>query len=245
MEKIGKKTGIILKTQDYKENASLLTILTDEGLITLILRGAKKSSSKNHLLNNVFSEISFNQTMDKTLNTLTEAIVLNSHYNIYQDIIKLNYIYVIIEKVLVLNTSITDYKTLYSFVKKVLNLMDDTNYPNILTSLFEWKLCFLLGIGPSINRCVVCNKKTELNYLCINLGGILCGECKDKHSLHYDNEISTMMKYLYLVNVDLVNDDFLSKYQSFYKEMDFIINQYYEFYLDFKSRSKQIISKIQ
>ena len=54
MEKIGKKTGIILKTQDYKENASLLTILTSTGLVTLILRGAKKTSSKNHLLNNIF-----------------------------------------------------------------------------------------------------------------------------------------------------------------------------------------------
>ena len=81
MEKIGKKTGIILKTQDYKENASLLTILTSTGLVTLILRGAKKTSSKNHLLNNIFNEISFNQTMDKSLNTLTEAVVINSHYN--------------------------------------------------------------------------------------------------------------------------------------------------------------------
>ena len=46
MEKIGKKTGIILKTQDYKENASLLTILTSTGLVTLILRGAKKHQVK-------------------------------------------------------------------------------------------------------------------------------------------------------------------------------------------------------
>jgi len=244
MEKIGKKTGIILKTQDYKENASLLTILTSTGLVTLILRGAKKTSSKNHLLNNIFSEISFNQTMDKTLNTLTEAVVINSHYNIYQDIIKLNYVYVIVEKILVLNSSITDFNTLYSFLSKVLNLMDKTKYPNVLTSLFELKLCYLLGIGPSINRCVVCNKKTELNYFSISLGGILCNECKNSYSLHYNNEISTIIKYLYLINIDLVNDDFLEKCFPFYEEIDLIINQYYENYLDFKSKSKLIISKL-
>lgn len=244
MEKIGKKTGIILKTQDYKENASLLTILTSTGLVTLILRGAKKTSSKNHLLNNIFNEISFNQTMDKSLNTLTEAVVINSHYNIYQDIIKLNYVYIIIEKILVLNSSITDFNTLYSFLSKILYLMDETKYPNVLTSLFELKLCYLLGIGPSINRCVVCNNKTELNYFSISLGGILCNECKNSHSLHYNNEISTIIKYLYLINIDLVNDDFLEKCVPFYGEIDLIINQYYENYLDFKSKSKLIISKL-
>ena len=75
--------------------------------------------------------------------------------------------------------------------------MDDTKYPNILTSLFELKLCYLLGIGPIINKCVVCNNKTEFNYFSINLGGILCNECKNSHPLHYNNEISTIIKYLY------------------------------------------------
>lgn len=244
MEKIGKKTGIILKTKDYKENASLITILTNEGILTLILRGAKKTTSKNHLLNNVFSEISFNQTMDKSLNTLTEAVVVNSHYKIHQDIIKINYVYVIIEKILVLNSSITDFETLYSFFSKILNLMDNTKYPSLLTNLFELKLCYLLGIGPIVNKCVVCNKKTELNYFSINLGGILCNECKEKHLLHYKNEVSTILKFLYLINIDLVNDEFLEKCFLFKDDIDLIINQYYDNYLDFKSKSKLIISKL-
>ena len=91
MGKIIKKKGIVLKTTDYKENALLLTILTSEGIVNLILRGAKKQSSKNRNLSNILSFIEFNQTESNSINTLTEGFVINSFSCIYQDIIKFYY----------------------------------------------------------------------------------------------------------------------------------------------------------
>ena len=43
MSQIQKLEGIVIKKSDYKENASLITVLTKEGKHSLIVRGAKKN----------------------------------------------------------------------------------------------------------------------------------------------------------------------------------------------------------
>ena len=47
MKELTKKKGIILTSKDYKENARLLTILTEDGLENAILRGATNKHGQN------------------------------------------------------------------------------------------------------------------------------------------------------------------------------------------------------
>ena len=46
MRKIIKSKGLIIKVQDYLENAVLATVLTELGKETLIIKGAKKMITK-------------------------------------------------------------------------------------------------------------------------------------------------------------------------------------------------------
>lgn len=147
------------KNKDYKENACLVTLLTKEGIINLIVRGAKKANSKTRILTNQYSVIDFCQTDTNSLNTLTEGVVVDSNLPLYKDVLKLNYAQVIVEKILVLANSLSSFDILYDFFLQTIKLLGETSYPEIVVLLFEVKLWYLLGIAPNFQSCPRCGKK--------------------------------------------------------------------------------------
>ena len=74
MKELTKKKGIILTSKDYKENARLLTILTEDGLENAILRGANKINSKNKKFTIIPVEVEYVRTIS-TLATFTEGYI--------------------------------------------------------------------------------------------------------------------------------------------------------------------------
>ena len=123
MSQIQKSQGIVIKKSDYKENANIITLLTKEGKLSLIVRGAKKINSVTRNYTNLFSQLDFNATDNLKLNTLTEAITINPFINIYDDVDKLNAGMVILEKINLLTDEIQNTELFYEFVLKMLNLL--------------------------------------------------------------------------------------------------------------------------
>ena len=76
MSQIQKLQGIVIKKIDYKENGNLITLLTKEGKISLIVRGSKKINSVTKNYTNLFTLLDFNSTSNMKLNTLTVAMLL-------------------------------------------------------------------------------------------------------------------------------------------------------------------------
>ena len=68
MSQIQKAQGIVIKKIDYKENANLITLLTKEGKIALIVRGAKKMNSVMRNYTNLFSVLDFKFIKTRKLN---------------------------------------------------------------------------------------------------------------------------------------------------------------------------------
>ena len=84
MKELTKKKGIILTSKDYKENARLLTILTEDGLENAILRGANKINSKNKKFTIIPVEVEYVRTIS-TLATFTEGYITNNFINLKLD----------------------------------------------------------------------------------------------------------------------------------------------------------------
>ena len=81
--------GVIIKTTDYKENACKISVLTETGLIDLIVRGAKKINSKLAPLSQPLKRVQLFATFDKTLNTVTEGTIIDNYTNIKENQTKL------------------------------------------------------------------------------------------------------------------------------------------------------------
>ena len=137
MKPISKYQGLVLKIKDYKENSSLVTVITPEFKQNYIVRGTKKLTSKTAKWINFLNNISFTATDTDGLNTMTEAFVLNSFPNIVIDSKKLEVGFVIVEKLDLLYEQATDLNKLYEFTLKILNLLEQSNYPMQILQLFE------------------------------------------------------------------------------------------------------------
>ena len=122
MKPISKYQGLVLKTKDYKETSSLVTIITKDFKQNYIVKGTKKINSKTSKWINFLNNISFNATDTTSLNTLTEAYVINSYPNIILDQTKLEVAFVITEKLELLFEQVTDTNKLYDFTLKILEL---------------------------------------------------------------------------------------------------------------------------
>ena len=244
MSQIQKQEGIVIKKSDYKENASLITVLTKEGKLSLIVRGAKKINSVTRNYTNLFTKLDFNATNNLKLNTLTEALVISSYININTDMDKLNAGLAILGKVNFFLEEITNSSQFYSFFSLILEKLDKTKYPNLILVLFELKLLYLLGVAPEVKECVICgNKDIEDASFSVASGGVIC----KKHLNHFVdlNEVETKaLKLLYFIKMDKVDDEFLSLVSEYANKIFDTVDKFYERHLDFHSKAKKIIKVI-
>lgn len=240
-----KNQGIVLKKTDYKETGSIITLITNEGIETLIVKGTKKTSSKLRSLTNIFSWIDYVRTSNDGLNTLIEGTVVESYCSFYDDIEKMSYAQVIIEKILILSNSITDYQILYSFLIDIFNLLSSTNYPEIVTLVFEVKLLYLLGIAPNLKNCIKCQKAVDGVFV-LNEGGIICRNClrNYKYSFILNNEETDVFKLLYLIKLNMINQNFYDIVKSVYQRLNLAVDYYYNYFLDFTSSAKKVIKQL-
>lgn len=243
MRNIIKNKGLIVKVQDYLENAVLATFLTANGKETLIIRGAKKLNTSTRRLGSILTLIEFNHTESKGLSTLTEGIVLNNYTELKDDLIRFNYASVLLEKISFFIEQVTDYETLFNFTIELLEKLVDTKYLNAYNLIFEIKLLYLLGVAPSFNKCPGCGKKTINGALDIKSGGFLCEDCHYLKETSLNIEDSLLFKKIYVTKLSEISDELLREINN-HEKINKCVNSYYEWHLDFKSRVKDIIEKI-
>ncbi len=243
-EKI-KCQGIVLKTTDYKESGNLITILTSEGLKSLIVRGTKKVSTKMRGLTNIFSVIDFVQTNHDGLNTIVEGVTVKSYSGLYDNVLNMAYAQVLLEKVMVLSASITDYQILYNFLMDILDILSISKEPALITLIFEVKLLYLLGLSPNFKNCTLCHKTTTGRFV-LSEGGIVCNKCfrPQNYFLHLTIEETDVFKLIYLIKLSNVSQMLLDAIKPFYQRLNLFIDQYYNYFLDFNAKTKKIINQL-
>lgn len=237
-------TGIVLRNLDYQDNAKIIYVLTKEEVISILVRGAKKIDSKTRPLAQIITKISGLRTVNSSFSTLTEGVVEKNYNIIKEDFLKTQAVMCIFEKVYNLFSNISMPDKMYDFLEKILEIMETTENPKSLLLLFEIKLWYLLGINPSFSSCVECNSKIDKGLMYVDGGGLLCHNCAPKYLCDLNEECSKIIKYLYHIKMDKVDDKFLKLIDGFYDKITVVVDKYYEKYLDFYNKSKEIFYKV-
>lgn len=243
MRNIIKNKGLVIKVQDYLENAVLATVLTSNGKETLIIRGAKKINRSTNKLASILTLIEYNHTETKGLSTLTEGIIIDNYTSIKDDIVKYNYIMTIFEKISFFSEQITDYDIVFNFIIEILEKAKSSFYINALSLIFEIKFLYLLGVSPLMNRCPLCGNIVQNGALDIKNGGFLCEKCYYLNEVNLSVSDSMLFKKIYTTKLKNVSDEFLKEINN-HININKCINKYYEWHLDFKSKVKEILEKI-
>lgn len=233
--------GVIVSEYPFEDNSKIINIFTENGLLGVIAKGAKKVRSPFFSTTTKFNYGSFNiNYKENGLSKLIDADTINSYNNIKKDIVKISYVTYITELV----TKVYKHdgnKNIYKLYLDCLDKINDNYNPEAITIILRLKLLDYLGIMPIIDRCVVCGNTHDIVTMSSYLGGYVCKNC-----LRNEKVISTksikLIRMLYLVDLSKLNKLDISK--DVLKELEEFTEDYYDRYSGIYLKSKILLDTI-
>lgn len=234
--------GVIVSETTYGESSKIINILTQDGIIGVMARGAKKVKSKLRSGTQKFTYGKFNvYYYEGKLSKLISADPLNSLINIRSDIIKIGYLTFICElahQCARQNSSPDIYNILINTILK----MEDGLDPLVLTNILEIKMLDFLGAKIELDKCVICGSKKDILTFSNKNGGFVCKNCYTNEFI-YDNKVILMMRMYYYVDIKSIAS--LNINDSTKKGVNTILTHYYEDYTGLYLKSKKFLEEIQ
>ncbi|MDD6795017.1 MAG: DNA repair protein RecO [Clostridiaceae bacterium] len=194
-----KCNGVIIKTQDYKENDKLVWLFTDEyGKMTSVARGAKKNKNKLFAttLPLCYGEYMFFK--GRSLCNLQEGRIFNSFQGLLNNLDKLTYSSYVCELIDIAMVEGESNKWLFKELVTTLYLLDtDALDYELLIRSFELKLLKATGYGLTLDNCVFCKKKINVsNYISLSNFGGVCEECNKEHGMYVSKGAYNALRFL-------------------------------------------------
>lgn len=235
-------TGIIVSETTYGESSKIINILTEEGIIGVIARGAKKLKSRLRSGTERFTYGKFNvYYYEGKLSKLISVDIVNSLIHIKSDIIKIGYLTFITELAYQCarqNSSSEIYNILINTILKMEEGLD----PLVLTNILEIKMLDYLGSKIELDRCVICGSDKGILTFSNKNGGFVCKNCYTNEFI-YDNKVVIMMRMYYYVDIKSITS--LNIGDSTKKSINDILTHYYDDYTGLYLKSKKFLEEIQ
>jgi len=209
-----KCNGVVIKTQDYKENDKLVWLFTEElGKITAIARGAKRSKSKFLSITLPLCYGEYLVFKGKSLFNLQEGKINNSFQALLNNLDKLTYSSYIWELIDIALLEGEKNKLLFKeFVTTLYLLNTDAIEYELLIRSFELKLLKATGYGLDLDYCTFCKKKINVsNYISLTSFGGICEECTKENGTFISKGAYNAIKFLFKTPSDKIYKLNLSK----------------------------------
>lgn len=233
--------GIIINEYPFEDNSKIINIFTEDKLIGVLAKGAKKIKSPFFSSTSRFSYGEFDIVYKENgLSTLKDASILNNFSTIKKDIVKISYATYITE----LSSKVYKNDINKNIYKLYLLSMDkiNNNYnPRIITIILRLKLLEFLGISPILDRCATCGNKHNIITISSYFGGYLCKDCYRNEKLVLPNTIK-LIRMLYLVDISKITK--LEIKEEILKELEEFIDDYYERYSGIYLKSRILLDTI-
>ena len=233
--------GIIVNEYSFEETSKIINILTKNGLIGVIAKGAKKIKSPFFSTTNRFTLGSFNILYkENALSKLVDSDIINDYRNIKKDIVKISYVTYITELVLKVYKHESN-NNIYNLYLSVIDKINEGYNPLVITNILRLKLLDYLGIKPILDKCVECGNQKEIITISSYLGGYVCKNCLKNEKIVLTKTIN-LIRMLYYVDISKITKLDIS--DKVIKEIDDFINDYYDRYSGIYIKSKMLLDNI-
>ena len=236
-----KLEGIIIKETNFGETSKIINILTEEGIIGVMAKGARaiKSPLRSFTLSLTYAEFNIYYHEDK-LSILKTADVINDFTNIKKDITLISYMTYLCDlanQVMKQNNNPDIYNMLISTLIKINNGLN----PMIISNIYELKLLDYLGVGINFNECAKCGSTTGIITIDPDIGGYICKNCYENEII-YDDKTLKMLRMYYLVDINSITDLKIS--DIVISNINYFINTYYDRYTGLYLKSKKFLEEM-
>jgi DNA repair protein RecO (recombination protein O) len=180
-----KTMAIVLRTADFKDSDSMLTLLTqDHGLMSAKVRGAKKQTSKLFCASRQFccAEYSF---FEKDGRFGVKGFHIKQSFGHMQDDYEAYaaacFVSEVVQKVA---QEESESRKLFALVVNVLYALDMNSVsPKIAACYFAQRLLQIEGVYPQTEECVLCGSTEDLEKFSVDNGGTVCKKCPEGTSI--------------------------------------------------------------
>lgn len=203
---------LILKSQDYREADSILTVLTDRyGKTAFLARGVRKMSSHNAGNVQLYSESDFlfDEKEGRSMFVLKRAECLSSFRHLKNDLKASVAAGMIAEGLCSLLEESERIEGLYEMIRKSFSFLDQGRNPNTVLCTCFADLLDILGFSVNVDSCSVCGKKL-VSSISIKDGGFLCRKCADRLSVPL-RPAQDLKRFRLLVKGGTANFDVIEK----------------------------------
>ena len=233
--------GIIASNVNYGETSKIVNILTKEGMIGAIAKGAKniKSPLRSFTVNLTYGSFHLYYN-DNKLSTLKSADIINEFKNIKKDIILISYMSFLIDlatQVMKQNNN----EEIYNLLITTLYKIDEGLNPMVMTNILELKYLDYLGVGFDFNTCCKCGKKSNIVTIDPDVGGYICKNCYTNEII-YDSKTLKMLRMYYLVDIKSISELKIS--DNIIKNINYFVNTYYDRYTGLYLKSKKFLNEL-
>ncbi|MEH6946677.1 DNA repair protein RecO [Bacillus sp. JJ634] len=237
--------GIVIRRSDYGENNKVITIYTREfGKIGVMARGASKPNSRLASVTQLFCYGYFLVTPSTGLGSLQQGEMVDSMRFIREDLFATAYASYIIE---LLDRSVDDKKAnpyLFELLYQTLHYINEEYDPEVLKFIFEMKMLPVNGIRPVLNQCAVCGETEGVFAFSLREAGFICHRCFDKDSYHLKLSPAAVKLLRLFYYFDLSRLGNISIKPETKKELQTIIDAYYEEYSGLHLKSKRFLKQL-
>ena len=202
-----KRNGVVIKTQDYRENDKLVWLYTDNlGKITMIAKGAKKSKSKFFANTIPLCYGEYLLFKGKSLFVLQEGKINNSFQGLLDNLDKLTYSSYVCELIdIALVEGEKNIQVFKEFLTTLYLLNTDALDYELLIRYFELKLLKATGYGLNLDNCVCCGKKINVsNYIDVSNFGGICESCIRENGMYLSKGAYNSLKFLINTSPDKI-----------------------------------------
>ena len=233
--------GIIIKETNFKESSKIVNILTSDGIIGCIAKGAKniKSPLRSYTLSLTYGTFNIYYHEDK-LSTIKSADVINELSNIKKNITLISYMSYLCDlayQIMKQNVNSNIFDLLISTLIKI----NEGLNPLIMTNIYEIKMLDYLGVNINFNGCAICGKNTNIITIDPDKGGYICNDCYTNETI-YDDRTIKMLRMYYLVDIDSIKELKIS--DKVVNNINSFINIYYDRYTGLYLKSKKFLEEM-
>lgn len=242
-----KVRGLIINEMAIGESDKRIVIYSKEkGKIQVFAKGARKTKSELLAGTQLFSYCDFVLVKTRNSITISQISIIESFYNIRQDIYKLSYaMYAmeVLEYVGLENES--NYELLKLTLKTLLAISNNVINIKLIIGIYEIKIMSLCGYKPQLYKCVICDEEeNNFSNFSSKYGGVLCSKCKNKY---YDTSIistSTLYSMRFIIESDLMDLFSFNVSDEILEEIVYLSNDFIRIHLDKIFKTKEYIKSL-
>ncbi len=236
----------MIRSTNYGESNKILTLLTKEkGKIGVMARGAKKPRSKLASGSQLLTHGQYLYQKGKGLGSLYQADPIELFRYIKSDITVMAYAVYMIDMVDKLTEEGQPLPTLFSWLLKLLELLEEKRAPKVLRIIFDLRMLKLAGIQPELEGCVSCGGQDGPFSFSIGLGGLVCANCRhqDSHAYPLPNSVTRLFYLFQKIDPNQIGEITLK--EETVQLMTKMIDEYLEHYSGLNLKSKRFIDQIE